>query len=49
MSETGGQPAIHRSQKPGEIVPKDPDEGVSGPQMGVLCSVVPRPRREIVI
>ena len=54
MSETGGQPAIHRSQKPGEIVPEvgtpeDPDEGISGPQIGVLCSIVSRPRRKIVI
>ena len=33
MSETGGQPGVHRSQKPGEIVPEvgtpeDPDDGI---------------------
>jgi len=54
VSETGGQPGVHRSQKPREIVPEvgtpeDPDEGVSGPQIGVLCSIVLRPRRELVI
>jgi len=54
VSETGGQPGVHRSQKPGEIVPEvgtpeDPDEGISGPQIGVLCSIVPRPRGEMMI
>ena len=53
MSETGDQLGVHRSQKPREIVPEvgtpeDLDEGVSGPQIGVLCSIVPRPRREMM-
>ena len=43
-----------KAQKPGEIVPEvgtleDLDEGISGPQIGVLCSIVPRPRREMMI
>jgi len=29
--------------------PKDPNEGISGPQIGVLCSMVLRPRRKMVI
>jgi len=50
---TGGQPGVHRFQKLREIVsevgtPKDPNEGISGPQIGVLCSIVPRPRREMM-
>jgi len=40
--------------KPWEIVPevgtpKDPDEGITGPQIGAWCCIVPRPRREIII
>ena len=40
--------------KPGKIVPEvgtpeDPDEGITGPQIGVWCCIVSRPRREIII